>query len=82
MFAATIFASALLIFLVQPLVGKRILPWFGGVASVWALCLAFFQVALFAGYLYAHLLIRFLSAPGLPAPCASAPAPWACRQRP
>lgn len=58
LFAATTFASALLIFLVQPLVGKRILPWFGGVPSVWSLCLAFYQTTLFAGYAYAHLLIR------------------------
>jgi hypothetical protein len=40
------------------MVGKRILPWFGGVPSVWILCLAFYQTALFAGYAYAHLLIR------------------------
>lgn len=59
--AAAIFASAFLIFLVQPMVGKRILPWFGGVPSVWTLCLAFYQTALFLGYLYAHLMIRFVA---------------------
>lgn len=59
-FAVTIFASALLIFLVQPLVAKRILPWFGGAAAVWTLCLAFYQTTLFAGYAYAHGLIRFV----------------------
>ena len=40
------------------MVGKRILPWFGGVPAVWTLCLAFYQTALFVGYAYAHLLIR------------------------
>lgn len=58
-YAAAIFASAFLIFLVQPMVGKRILPWFGGVPAVWTLCLAFYQTTLFLGYAYAHLLIRF-----------------------
>jgi spermidine synthase len=58
LFASAAFASAFLIFLVQPMVGKRILPWFGGVPSVWILCLAFYQTALFAGYAYAHWLIR------------------------
>jgi spermidine synthase len=57
LFIATTFASAFLIFLVQPLVGKRIVPWFGGVPSVWSLCLAFYQTTLFAGYAYAYLLI-------------------------
>jgi hypothetical protein len=42
---------------VQPLVAKQILPWFGGVPAVWSVCLAFYQSALFAGYLYAHFLI-------------------------
>jgi hypothetical protein len=59
LFIAAIFASAFLIFLIQPMVGKRILPWFGGVPAVWTLCLAFYQSTLFLGYAYAHLLIRF-----------------------
>ncbi|MDG2333715.1 MAG: ferrichrome ABC transporter permease [Myxococcota bacterium] len=59
-FAAVVFASAFLIFLVQPMVGKRILPWFGGAPTVWILCLAFYQSALFLGYAYAHCLIRFV----------------------
>ncbi len=63
LFAAATFASAFLIFLVQPLVGKRILPWFGGAPSVWTLCLAFYQTTLFAGYAYAHGLMR-LARPG------------------
>ena len=57
LFAATTFASAFLIFLVQPIVAKRIVPWFGGVPAVWSLCLAFYQTMLFAGYAYAYLLI-------------------------
>jgi spermidine synthase len=61
LFVSAILASAFLIFLVQPMVGKRILPWFGGVPSVWTLCLAFYQTTLFVGYAYAHLLIRFAS---------------------
>jgi len=60
LFAATIFAAAFLLFVVQPLVGKRILPWFGGAPAVWTLCLAFYQSMLFLGYVYAHLLIRFV----------------------
>ncbi|HEV2196790.1 MAG TPA: fused MFS/spermidine synthase, partial [Candidatus Acidoferrum sp.] len=54
--ALTIFLSALLLFQVEPLIGKIILPWFGGVATVWTICLLFFQVVLLLGYLYAHLL--------------------------
>lgn len=63
LFAAAVFVGAFLIFLVQPMVGKRILPWFGGAPAVWTLCLAFYQSVLFLGYAWAHLLIRFL-APG------------------
>jgi len=59
LFVTAILSSAFLIFLVQPMVGKRILPWFGGAPSVWMLCLAFYQTTLFLGYAYAHLLIRF-----------------------
>lgn len=58
--AATIFLSALLLFLVQPLIAKQILPWFGGAASVWTTCLLFFQTVLLAGYGYAHASTRFL----------------------
>ncbi len=52
LFVAAVGASAFLIFLVQPMVGKRILPWFGGAPAVWTLCLAFYQSALFLGYGY------------------------------
>ena len=54
----TIFLSAFLLFLIQPIFAKLILPWFGGSSAVWTTCLVFFQTALLAGYLYAHLLTK------------------------
>lgn len=54
LFPLTVFLSAFLLFLVQPVIARVLLPWFGGGASVWAVCLVFFQAALFLGYLYAH----------------------------
>jgi hypothetical protein len=59
-FGGTIVLSAFLLFQVQPLVSKAILPWFGGSAAVWTTCILFFQVVLFGGYVYAHLLQRWL----------------------
>ncbi len=59
-YACTIFLSAFLLFEVQPMIGKIILPWFGGAAAVWSTCLLFFQAALLAGYLYAHCSTRYL----------------------
>lgn len=61
LFALTIFASAFLLFLVQPIIAKEILPWFGGSAAVWTTCLVFFQSALLAGYAYADVAVRRLS---------------------
>src|SRR3984957_10567786 len=61
-YGATIFLSAFLLFQVQPLMAKFILPWFGGSASVWSAALLFFQLILLAGYLYAHCLIRYVPA--------------------
>ena len=61
LYALTIFASAFLLFLVQPIVAKQILPWFGGSAAVWATCLVFFQSALLLGYAYADFTVRRLS---------------------
>ncbi len=61
LFACTIFASAFLLFLVQPIIAKEILPWFGGSAAVWTTCLVFFQVALLAGYAYADFTTRRLT---------------------
>ncbi len=57
-YGLAIFASAFLLFQVQPLVAKIILPWFGGAAAVWIVCLLFFQVVLLLGYSYSHLLSR------------------------
>jgi hypothetical protein len=59
--ALTVFMSAWLVFQVQPMVAKRILPWFGGGTAVWTTTMLFFQLMLFAGYLYAHLASRRLS---------------------
>jgi hypothetical protein len=53
---ATIFLSAFLLFQVQPLMGRYVLPWFGGGPAVWTNCLLFFQALLLAGYAYAHWL--------------------------
>ncbi len=58
LFALTIFGSAFLLFLVQPIVAKQILPWFGGSAAVWATCLVFFQTTLLLGYAYADFVVR------------------------
>lgn len=56
LFALTIFVSAFLLFQVQPVISKAILPWFGGSAGVWNTCMLFFQAALLGGYTYAHWL--------------------------
>jgi len=58
LFALTIFVSAFLLFQVQPIISKAILPWFGGSAGVWNTCMLFFQAALLGGYTYAHWLQR------------------------
>ncbi len=59
-YAATIFLSAFLLFQVQPMIAKFVLPWFGGSAAVWNAALLFFQLVLLAGYFYAYALIRYL----------------------
>jgi hypothetical protein len=61
LYAGTIFLSAFLLFLVQPVIAKQILPWFGGAASVWATCLVFFQSVLLLGYAYADWTSRRMS---------------------
>jgi SAM-dependent methyltransferase len=58
----TIFLSAFLLFQVQPLVGKMILPWFGGSPAVWTACMLFFQMLLLGGYAYAHVVSTHLPA--------------------
>ncbi len=55
-YAITIFVSAFLLFQVQPLIGRFILPWFGGGPSIWTTCMLFFQLLLLGGYLYSHWL--------------------------
>jgi hypothetical protein len=57
-YAATIFLSAFLLFLVQPVIAKQILPWFGGSSGVWTTALVFFQSVLLAGYAYADWTTR------------------------
>jgi SAM-dependent methyltransferase len=61
LYASAIFLGAFLLFLVQPIIAKQILPWFGGSAAVWATCMVFFQLALLAGYAYADFTTRRLS---------------------
>jgi hypothetical protein len=58
LFGCTVFLSSFLLFSIEPLVAKRILPWFGGSAAVWSTCLVFFQTALLAGYAYARLMAK------------------------
>jgi hypothetical protein len=60
-FALTIFLSAFLLFQIQPLIGKAILPWFGGAPAVWTTCMLFFQLLLLGGYAYAHGVASRLS---------------------
>jgi hypothetical protein len=61
LFAGCIFVSSFLLFLVQPIIAKQILPWFGGTSGVWTTCLMFFQLVLLAGYAYADTTTRRLS---------------------
>ncbi|MEO8937673.1 MAG: fused MFS/spermidine synthase [Burkholderiaceae bacterium] len=58
LYGITIVSSAFLLFLVQPIIAKQILPWYGGSAAVWTVCVVFFQSVLLAGYAYAHGLTR------------------------
>jgi len=58
-FAITTFISAFLLFQVQPMLAKYILPWFGGSPTVWSTCMLFFQFGLLIGYSYAHILSKF-----------------------
>lgn len=60
-FALTSFLAAFLLFSVQPLMGRYLLPWFGGSSSVWSGCLVFFQTALLVGYTYAHWLSKVIA---------------------
>ena len=60
-YLVTTLVSALLLFEVQPIISKFILPWFGGSPAVWTTCMVFFQTLLFGGYAYAHLSQKYLS---------------------
>ncbi len=60
LYGCAIFLSAFLLFGVEPIMGRLLLPWFGGSAAVWTVAVLFFQVALVLGYLYAHLLVRWV----------------------
>ena len=60
-YAFAIFLSAFLLFQVEPIIARYILPWFGGTPAVWTTCMLFFQVSLLAGYAYAHLLASHFS---------------------
>src|SRR5947208_294240 len=59
-FTITIFVSAFLLFLVQPIIGKLILPKLGGTPQVWNTCMVFFQTALLLGYAYTHTVSTYL----------------------
>ncbi|MCS7023709.1 MAG: fused MFS/spermidine synthase [Bryobacteraceae bacterium] len=58
LYAATIFLSAFLLFQLQPMIARMILPWFGGSAAVWTTCMLFFQTVLLLGYLYVHWFVK------------------------
>src|SRR6476661_2136470 len=59
-YALTIFLSAFLLFQLQPIMGRMVLPWFGGSSAVWTTCMLFFQSLLLLGYLYAHAVATLL----------------------
>jgi hypothetical protein len=61
LFALTLFVGAFLLFVVQPMVGRMLLPLLGGSPAVWNTCMVFFQTGLLGGYLYAHLSSRWLN---------------------
>ena len=63
LYAVTVFTSAFLLFQIEPIIAKMVLPWFGGSAAVWTTCLLFFQTGLLGGYLYAHVVVKRLEPP-------------------
>ena len=60
LFAITLFLGSFLLFVVEPMVARMVLPVLGGVPMVWNTCVVFFQLMLLAGYFYAYAVIRFL----------------------
>jgi hypothetical protein len=82
LFGGTIFLGSFLLFLVEPIAAKQLLPMLGGSAAVWITCLVFFQTVLVAAYLYAHWLARrprWVLHPTLLLVAAFAAAAWALR---
>jgi spermidine synthase len=63
-YVAPVFVGAFLLFQVQPLIARYILPWFGGTPAVWTTCMLFFEIVLLLGYAYAHLVISKLTPRG------------------
>ena len=61
LFAVTVFTSAALLFIVEPMIAKMMLPLLGGSPAVWNTCMVFYQIVLLAAYVYAHLLSRTFS---------------------
>src|SRR5262249_33147808 len=62
LYAITILLNALLLFLVQPMIAKMLLPYLGGTPSVWNTCMVFFQAMLMGGYAYSHWTTKILGA--------------------
>src|SRR6185295_11346626 len=62
LFSISIFLSAFLLFQIQPMIGKFILPWFGGTPAVWSTLMLFFEILLTGGYAYAYWLIERVKA--------------------
>jgi hypothetical protein len=61
LYPLTAFLSAFLLFQIQPMIARAILPWFGGSATLWTVAVLFFQLGLLAAYAYAHVVLRLLS---------------------
>jgi hypothetical protein len=74
LYGIAVFASAFLLFLIEPIAAKQILPALGGSSAVWLTCLVFFQLMLLLGYLYAHLVAHGLVSNS--SQSSSAPSPW------
>ena len=78
----TVFLGSFLLFLIQPVLGKDLLPWFGGSAGVWTTTMLFFQVVLLLGYLYAHWANRWIHVGLLAASCLFLPVAPSFAQQP
>ena len=65
-FTLTVFVGSFLLFQIQPLIARYILPWYGGGAAIWTTCMLSFQMLLLGGYCYAHGLAKFVGGPRQP----------------